>query len=428
MPVNKDYSIVADSTLSSSPPIKRAAVTYGRRRDAIVDDPDSSLFNSAASSASQQSIYRTGPPDMDEEIPPSSEPAGPLSDHELADDEDEEDEGERDASPKFQFAWKQHLKALDEQDDFDIDLPSAPDCEDASGSDEALFEMSLVPESSKVVGNRTTPNSPVAAEHMSLSENVFDGSVSTLTGSSSQPPAAFNKAPSPLSPTVALARRRPNKRAIIHDSDSDSGHSNNPVSPRRPSSFLHPITTPKLHSSTPPTSDVEIPAQSESKKETKREKGKAVSSSHRRSVAPVQFEENHSSTAGGIAITNNKSIVKENRRKAKTKVKVRDSIHFCSPLFFLGGNSCDTTCCFSNANALIMCRHQQRKTLRKQPETVSASPQTSMYPFLGLRLRTRGIPSRISSNPSSACQIKIIIRPFCINQRNTFVGPGHRVC
>lgn len=305
MPINTDTSVVADSTLASSPPpaatplIKRAAFTYGRRRGPIVDNPDSSISYQTTSSESRDRIYRTGPSDIDEEVPPSSEP-----------DLDDENASLKDALPKFQFGWKAKLKEMDERDDFNVGILSASGSGDVPISSPTLIDQPLSPRREKASGSRTVPASPI--EFDSLTQDIFGGSLSSLTASSSLPPSSF--ANSPASPGVVPARRRTNKRAVVHDSDSDSEIANS-----KPSSSLisptvpHTIITPTLHSSqTPPTSDDDIPAQFASKSLSKGG-NKATAAASRRSVPPLRFD--------GEPTGSHKKVSKDKESK-KYRIKV----------------------------------------------------------------------------------------------------------
>ena len=91
MLLGKEHSLVADSTLSSSPQsdsksnalthIHRPVRTYGRRRD---DGPTSNGLDTPSSSltpspASRYSIHNTAPPGLSEEVPPSPPPRVPVT-------------------------------------------------------------------------------------------------------------------------------------------------------------------------------------------------------------------------------------------------------------------------------------------------------------------------------------------------------------
>jgi hypothetical protein len=109
MAVAKDLSIVADSTTDASSPqplmsVKRTARTYGKPRDSqSAIESDSTAFSSSNSS-SRLNLLPTGPKNTLEEIPPTSDP--------------------EDASPKFEFAWRNALREIDTIPDNDLPSPS----------------------------------------------------------------------------------------------------------------------------------------------------------------------------------------------------------------------------------------------------------------------------------------------------------------
>ena len=75
MPLEKDFSMVADSTVSSSPAadasvqIKRAARTYGKRRNEFLEGPTDSTSQLTLRAGT---IHNTAPPGLQETVPPSS--------------------------------------------------------------------------------------------------------------------------------------------------------------------------------------------------------------------------------------------------------------------------------------------------------------------------------------------------------------------
>lgn len=264
-----------DSTVSSSPPttpvIKRAARTYGRPRcvEEAADSPYTSYLPSSASSGSRDGIHRTGPPDVDEQIPPSSDPAP------------SDDENQADASPKVNFGWKQRAKALDDSSDVEMDtvLGSATASQSRG---ETLVKSPLSPRKLSDPGVPGIPTSPAKNESLALTDDVFDGaSLNTITVSQSSTTSAKT-----TSPDIGPSHRRAFKR-VIRDSDSEDDL--NKVSP----ATVFTLATPKLNSSpTPPTSDDdddEMNAQPRPKS-TAKGKRKATAFS-RRGVPPLQFSE-----------------------------------------------------------------------------------------------------------------------------------------
>ncbi|TFK43271.1 hypothetical protein BDQ12DRAFT_661965 [Crucibulum laeve] len=285
MPLNRDYSIVADSTISSSPEpstpapvIKRVPRTYGRAREPIVEDPDTSFSHSDISSVSLGSVYSSGPRDTDEELLPSSEPRSAfLSDN--SDDEEKEGSDDESDAPEHIFEWKKKLE--------DIDKAYSEAGRSASGESthatQAGFGAPFLltgPEE----GIKTHPASPAALGQSALSSDIFGSTLSSFTISS-----ASTRPSSLFPPPVAASRRHSNKRVVVHDSESESElpPKNTSSTSASPVAFPHPITTPKSHSSqTPPTSDDEMPGQSLFKTKSKA-KGKVPS----RIVPPLSFEE-----------------------------------------------------------------------------------------------------------------------------------------
>lgn len=319
MPVNKDSSIVADSTFNpSSPPpattpaVKRPLRTYGRPKDTPVYDSDTSTFHTATSSASRGSVYRTGPPDLDEEIPPSSDPSRIPSDAELGDDDDES--SPQNASSKFEWGWKKRLRALDSEEDGDVEMPSVSEHVDASELREPSHHDALSPQRPIEPTSHHISNLPTQHDTNALAEDIFGGSLSTLTASSLSS-VPIDKSPL-LSPEVAPARRRLSKR-VVQDSDSESEGVAAKSSPANTSpAFPHSIGTPPTNSSpTPPTSDDDMPARPS--KNMSKGKGRASAAKPRLDVEPLRFSEEPS------------SIVKRTRDKhsKKSKIKVRSDYH-----------------------------------------------------------------------------------------------------
>jgi len=76
--------------------------------DTDVDPPSSS-------SVSRDRTYRIGPPDLDDQVPPSSESDLPHTKNELADDENED--SPRGAPHHDFFGWRKQIAKVDEMDD-----------------------------------------------------------------------------------------------------------------------------------------------------------------------------------------------------------------------------------------------------------------------------------------------------------------------
>ena len=270
MLLGKDHSLVADSTVSSSPQsdsdtvshIHRPVRTYGRRRDDgptnALDAPSSSL---APSSTSRDSIHNTAPPGLSEEVPPSS--PRHFSDCHT------DNEGSL-RSPNFEFAWKKELRQFDEDDDLDASTSSISNAkEDASNS------------------NSTNAIAPAAIDNV----DVFGGSqpfVDSLSPSHSVSAEVFYLS----SPQVGTRTRTRRKRKVIHDSDSESEPSK-ASSSTTPASALHLLNTPHSgSSSTQPTSEDDMPAKISTKLPSRRK----MTPSSRVSVPPLTFTDESDQT------------------------------------------------------------------------------------------------------------------------------------
>jgi mediator of replication checkpoint protein 1 len=267
MLLGKDHSLVADSTVSSSPQsdsntlshIHRPVRTYGRRHDDgptnALDAPSSSL---APSSTSRESIHNTAPPGLSEEVPPSSPPHCHT-----------DEEGNL-RSSNFEFPWKKELRQLDEDDDLDASTSSISNAkEDASNS------------------NSTNAIAPAAIDDV----DVFGGSqpfVDSLSPSHSVSAEVFHLS----SPQVSTRTRTRRKRKVIHDSDSDSEPSKGSSS-TTPASALHLMNTPHSgSSSTQPTSEDDMPAKISTKLPSRRK----TTPSSRVSVPPLTFTDESDQT------------------------------------------------------------------------------------------------------------------------------------
>ena len=301
MVIHTDSSIVPDSTLSSSPSpstspiVKRAAFTYGRRKDSAqaAPDPDSSATLAESSSSLRPRLYSTVQSELEEEVPPSSyaseipESSGvtlttadvetfttPCTRKKDENKEMDVDSGgcksldsptrSDDAGPSsFEFSWKTQLKLIDE--DFEAaDEPTvssavsgAPNVLSASGNGEVDASMLLA----------TQPFSSKGIQPPTI-DDVFGGSAPNPMGPSSPPPSVvpFDVSRS-TSPELGIVKRA-KRRVVVVDSDDDMGDSSINSSMKIP----HPINTPKSRSSpTPPTSDLDL----STVKPRSKEKGKA---------------------------------------------------------------------------------------------------------------------------------------------------------
>ncbi|KAJ6539028.1 hypothetical protein B0H19DRAFT_1269396 [Mycena capillaripes] len=271
-----------------SVPIKRAPRTYGRPRDTVSEDPSASL-QSLGGWSSKVSTSTTFAPHLVEKTPQNPNQPRQSPPLDVADDQDS-DEEVGDASGGFQFAWRVKMKEIDEEMPADGDDTAVPVAEDASLGTSHRHSPTINPSNDP---SRTLPNSPSLQYVSPVEKNVFGGSLSTLTASPVTSKAFDNmESHSPPPSPPSIASRRPGKRrAIVPLSDEDSEDDAKGSAPRSPV-VPHPITTPKSRSSsTPPTSDEEMPSRLAPSNSRSKGKGKPLSS--RTQVPPLRFSEEH---------------------------------------------------------------------------------------------------------------------------------------
>ncbi|KAF8665746.1 hypothetical protein AX16_000194 [Volvariella volvacea WC 439] len=224
MPLDKDPSIVADSTISSpssftdieTPAIKRATFTYGRRPRPAPDTIPSAP-SSASSSDSRGSTYKTALHHQDEEIPPSSEPSRWPSDSEAAADEDSEGmEG-----TKFEYSWKKRLREMDEED---FDMAPIADAVQQNGKPTVNMPLSS---SQKAGLGESFSSSPMPFNiNIDLDESGKPSVDGAATELSPKPPIHLELTP-PSSPLTGTAHRT-QKRTASRKSNSGSERSRSP--------------------------------------------------------------------------------------------------------------------------------------------------------------------------------------------------------
>lgn len=316
MPLETDSSIVADSTLSSSPQlpamqrdpdaslqIKRPARTYGRRQEApLVKTPE--IPSSFPSGSSSFSTHNTAPPGLSEEIPPTS-PQTQLTNYDTTLNSDEDDENASNAPPKFTFGWKAKMLALDEESDTETPVESvAPTSDGTAGFGRPfLLEEPSTGSNSTSLETGTTARSPtVTSNDLFRVQYISQGEQS----SSQVPPSrdAFVLS----SPKVAPPTRKRLSK-VLHDSDSEPEPSkaSSSTSPSSSSQLIHPINTPKSRSltTTPPTSDDEMSMK------LSRSAGKRKAITHSRpSVPPLELVEGLPSEPRTRTTSKNKPKVK----------------------------------------------------------------------------------------------------------------------
>ena len=181
MVLGKEASIIADSTVSSSPPqaadaspqIRRAARTYGKRREEPLAVAAASTWYATPSS---ENIHKTAPPGLKETIPASSPAKMPMDlDAVMGDDElgrqhkagqtekdsnslesdshpEQEDPSPRfksvwrgkqmeidDSSPRSSFGWKEKMMKFDQTFEEDIPASTPTSCDPKLISEEGDF-------------------------------------------------------------------------------------------------------------------------------------------------------------------------------------------------------------------------------------------------------------------------------------------------
>ncbi|KAJ3514879.1 hypothetical protein NLJ89_g2100 [Agrocybe chaxingu] len=311
--LEKEFSLIADSTASSSPRpdvnapkvvIKRAARTYGRRREQpLTEDTDNSIAHSEPTPSAYDIIHNTAPPDLSDLVPSTSSP------HQTKSDADQSVSDTNDASNsrlKDAFGWKAKLAAMDE-DENALDSPIAPSKHDHAPK-QSLFGNPLLlngSDNSKAgfgmpTGNHRSPAAPSAPD------DVFRGPVSSDQPSSpTQGETSFR-----LSSPQVSERIRKRTRKVVRDTDSEEEPPKDSSSTVASTSSRHLLGTPKSRSpSTQPTSEDDMPAKISAKP---RLKGSRKFTNKRLSVTPLAFTEEPSSEIKATAGTKNK----------KTKVKV----------------------------------------------------------------------------------------------------------
>ncbi|KAJ7047686.1 hypothetical protein C8F04DRAFT_1286346 [Mycena alexandri] len=254
-------------------PIKRAPRTYGRPKDVVSDEPNASLQQSGSAWGSR--LANTVP--VASHFTPEIAEYSHLSRQSSAVDVAEEqgsDEELNDASGGFQFSWKAKMKEIDEKMSEDEDDSAVPNIQDASYRAPQTHSPSIVPDKDAY---GTVPTSPSAQQAPLLEQDVFSGSLSTLTASSVASDA-------PASPPIT-SRRRTKQRAVVTSDEEEDSDDDTKKSPE----FPHPIASPKTRlSSTPPTSDEEMPSRIAP---SSRSKGKGKPPTSRTQVPALRFDD-----------------------------------------------------------------------------------------------------------------------------------------
>lgn len=322
MPLEHEYSIVADSTISSSPQllsvlreerdsdaspqIKRPARTYGRRQEVSVPVEEAEIQSSFfSSSLSHRSTHHTAPPGLSEEIPPSS-PLTQAADPEATTYENADGEIALTAPKKYEFSWRRQLREMEDDDDGVNPLAPASQVALAPTGFGRPFLLKDSFSSNKKSSEtaETTPRLP------SGSDDIFSDSLSQREQTSSHA-SSFHDSFVLSSPKVAPPTRKRLSK-VVRDSDSEPEPKASSSTSPSSSQPLHNINTPKSRSlsTTPPTSDDEMAGK-------KLDKGKRKGIENTRdSVPPINLIEAPLSESRARAST----------KSGKAKVKVSTTL------------------------------------------------------------------------------------------------------
>ncbi|PFH52595.1 hypothetical protein AMATHDRAFT_1995 [Amanita thiersii Skay4041] len=303
MSVTEDTSILEDPNLSLSSDlfdtgaIKRASVTYGRRRTIPTDsNPD---YSNTYSVVSPLAAGKVG---QDEETISTIAPSHSRLLSGSIDSDNDEGSNPKNASPGFIFGWRKRLKEMDNEDDFDLSpknnaLSSAP----PQATKAAAY--SLTSDARATIQEDTDIFPPT--EGLSTSEYLNSDEQLLLSPPSEVKRDVFDSTP------PDTGRRRVSKRVVVRDSDSESEHVSNLLRSSLNNSSPFVLRTPPSRSSpTPPTSDEDMPQRLATKSHSKgKQKATAVS---RRSVPPLRFNEDVSTEV---------RTVSQDKRKQKSSLK-----------------------------------------------------------------------------------------------------------
>ena len=329
MPLEKEFSMVADSTVSSSPAadasmrIKRAARTYGKRRNELEEPTDPTSQHSLRA----DTIHNTAPPGLQETVPQSS-PAKPMTcaidefGHGEASDafrepvfecssgrtQAEQDSGahleQGGYSPKFKYHWRKRLDEIDEELDMEDNNASAEATTNSSGRTQVEQDggahleqgghstkfkydwrkrLEEIDEESDVEDNNASAE---AKKNEAPKVSFLFGNARLLQDDTKQLDSATTKStlpsvaddvfgcplPSPpvprapefsfelSSPPSAIQRARRRRQRILVQSDSEDEHPKDSSSTAPSTSGRASLESPKSRTSTQPTSDEELPS------------------------------------------------------------------------------------------------------------------------------------------------------------------------
>ncbi|KAH7914378.1 MRC1-like domain-containing protein [Hygrophoropsis aurantiaca] len=292
-----------DAESSSSPvrPIKRATVTYGRRRHVEADECDSSMTLAGPSSPADILASPAIQSKDETKILLNASQESRSSAETCA--EDGSDAGAEESV--FQFDWKRKLQEMDEKFD-----------ENNESMQGIVSQMRVPPLAFQLESEVSAPfegNENERADTMAHSPTTLGETTNSAGGSLTFPKSGHNlplistNEPSPES--LAASRRRRISKTIDSDSEREGG-SLSAESPVRNSVSISHLPSP----STPPTSEFEMPLE-----KTKADKGKGKASV--RNVPPLRFD---SETPMSDSIPkNHKGKRRENSSRPKIKAPTK---------------------------------------------------------------------------------------------------------
>ncbi|KAF7355030.1 MRC1 domain-containing protein [Mycena sanguinolenta] len=273
-----------------SGPAKRPIRTYGRPKDAVLEEASSSLQPSGSAWGANVSISELVASHFAAKTTQAPTSSRHSSTVDVADGQTGDEEGD-DASASYKPVWMLRMEAIDKKMDEDGEISVVANTEDASRpAPEPVDGRSptIMHQSSSPAG----PHSPTMQETPRPIEedDVFGGSaVTTSHVASGDTNPAKSRTP-PVSPQPNISHRRGKQRAVVYSSDDSEDDTKS--SARKPRTTPHPIASPKLRSSsTPPTSDDEMPAQLAPTVRNSLSKEKDKPSSSRGQVPPLQFND-----------------------------------------------------------------------------------------------------------------------------------------
>ncbi|KAH9947256.1 MRC1-like domain-containing protein [Amylocystis lapponica] len=270
---------------SMSPIVRRAPVTYGRRRTPSNADTSTSLDTSATPGtiSSRASPYGATLSEPENDFPPSSDGLDTLDSSLITKTGDDDASDEENMPPYAGFSWKKELAEVDRIYDLEETVLHRDDAREGSAQPSSPH---LTPD--PFVPPRGSRSPSTDQENVGIAETTRSSSAS------------------PVGP------RRVRRRVVTHDSDTEPEPSLGLSSPNTSPHNLHHIGTPQSRSSpTPPTSLDMAPS---------RGKGKGK----QRAVEPLLLEEELPSVSAEKKRATGKPKKvkgkgKETRTKAPTK-------------------------------------------------------------------------------------------------------------